>query len=124
MKKSQLFIQFPEYYLVILTILAMYKQPIMVSVVLASIIVLLVLQIIYQNWVTGFIFAAVLFFINLFFLGALISELSEFSELTAAAVQLISVGLTIVIVNFMASGVMIYKYGFIEEKGIFDRPAL
>lgn len=96
----------------------------MVTVVLVSIIVLLVLQIIYQNRVTGFIFAAVLFFTSLFFMGALIFELSEFSELTTAAMQLISVGLTIVIVNFIASGVMIYKYGFTEEKGKFKKPAL
>ena len=113
---KSLLLNSPNYYLLILTIIAIFKQPIAVTIALALLIVLLVLQIIFQNRITGFIFASVFFLINLYFLGALFSEFNEFSELNAAAIQLIFVGLTVVIINFCASGVMIYKYGFYDGR--------
>lgn len=110
-----LLLKFPEYYLVMLTILAVYKQPFVVALVPLGLIILLVLQIIYQNKITGFIIAGIFFFVNLYMLGALISEFKEFTEVNAAATTLLSVGLTLIIFNFFVSIVMIYKYGFFEK---------
>ena len=107
-----LLLKMPEYYLVVLAILAVYKQPLVATLVLMGIVAVLVAQIIYQNKISGFIIAGIFLFVNFYMLGALISEFNEFSEVNAAAIKLLSVGLLIITINLITAGIMIYKYGF------------
>lgn len=53
----------------------------------------------------------VLFFlVNLYFLGALMSEFNEFTGLNNSATQLLLVGLPVWMINLVLSLTMIYKY--------------
>ena len=108
---SQILLKFPEYYLVILAILAVYKQPLVVTLVLIGIVALLVLQILFQSRISGFIIAGIFLFVNFYMLGALISEFNEFPEVNSAAIKLLFVGLSTIIINLIAAGIMLYKYG-------------
>lgn len=109
---KSILLKIPEYYLVVLAILAVYKQPLVVTLVLIGIVAVLVAQIIYQNKISGFIIAGIFLLVNIYMLGALISEFNEFSEVNAAAIKLLSVGLSTITINLIAAGIMIYKYGF------------
>ena len=107
---KKVLLRFPEYYLVILVLVAAYKQPAIITVVLLALTGTLVLQIIYQNRILGWILATSLILINLYFLGALLSEFREFAVINERAVNLLLVGIPVVVLNFLAGGVMIYKY--------------
>ena len=102
--------KFPEYYLIMLVVLAGYSPPFNIHPICIGIMLLLILQIVLKNKTSGLILGALFFLINLFFLGALIAEFNEFTELTASAIQLIGVGLIIWIVNLTISLLMISKY--------------
>ena len=107
---------FPEYYLIILALLAAYKQSAVMTVILLSIAVILILQIIFQSRAVGLLLAVILILINIFFLGALISEFSEFRVINDRTVNLLLVGIPLLALNFLAGGVMIYKYGYKSDR--------
>jgi len=107
---KKLFFKLPEYYLIILAVLAGYAPPLYINPIFIGIVVILILQIIFKNRISGILLGLLFFVINLFFLGALLSEFNEFNEFNNSAKQLLLVGLTIWIVNIILSMTMIYKY--------------
>ena len=105
-----IFFKLPEYYLLILAILAGYSPSFSINPIFVGIVILLILQIILKNTISGLLLGILFFLTNLYFLGALLSEFSEFTEFNNSAKQLLFVGLTIWIVNFTLSLTLIYKY--------------
>lgn len=116
MKKQ--FFKLPEYYLIILVILAGYSPPFYINPIFIGIIGILILQIIFKNRILGISLGIIFFLVNLFFLGALLSEFNEFTEFNNTAKQLLFVGLTIWIVNIIASITMVYNYSINGFKNI------
>ena len=104
------FLKFPEYYLLILAILAGYSPPFYINPIFIGIMIILILQIIYKNRILGLVFGGFFLLINLYMLGALISEFNEFTEFNTNAKQLLFVGLTLWVLNITTSLIMIYKY--------------
>ena len=107
--KSLLF-KLPEYCLLLIVLLATYSPPFTINPFFVGVVMLLVFQIIFQNRVLGFVLGMLFFLVNLFFLGALLSEFREFTEFNNAAKQLLVVGLLIWIMNIVLSSTMMYKY--------------
>ena len=107
---KQHLIQFPEYYLIVLVLVTGYTPPLSFSpfsLVLAAVVVL---QIRFKNKVFGLLLGILFFMINLYMLGALISEFNEFTTFNSKAKELLFVGLSLWMVNLLASILMIYKY--------------
>lgn len=102
--------KFPEYYLIMLVVLAGYSPPFNIHPICIGIMLLLILQIVLKNKTSGLILGALFFLINLFFLGALIAEINEFTKLTTSAIKLLIAGFIIWIANLTTALVMIYKY--------------
>lgn len=99
----------PEYYVIALAVLAGYVPPFYVNPICIAVVVFLIFQIISKNRVTGSILSIILFFANLYFIAAV---LSEFMEFTTDANQLLFMGILIWTVNFIASVLMFLKYAF------------
>ena len=107
---KKILFKLPEYYLIVLVILAGYSPPFYINPIFIGIAGIFILQIIFKNRILGISLGILFFLINLYFLGALISEFNEFTEFNNKAKQLLFVGLTIWIVNMILSLTMIYKY--------------
>ncbi|WP_299212316.1 hypothetical protein [uncultured Dokdonia sp.] len=114
--KKQLFLQFPEYYLLILTILGGYTPPFSFNPIFIGILGMLILLMIFKNKIVGIVLGSLFLLINLYMLGALISELSEFTVFNTAAKNLVFVGFTLWSLNMLAAVTMIYKYAFMDLK--------
>ena len=95
---------------IILTVLAGYSPPFYIHPIFIGIVGILILQILFKNRFLGLISRILFFLVNLYFLGALLTEFYEFTEFNNSAKQLLFVGLTIWAVNFTASLTMSYKY--------------
>jgi hypothetical protein len=91
--------------------LAGYTPPFSIQLFHIILIVILALQIYFANIVSGLLFSGLIFFFNLFFLVAVISEFNDFTEFNSEAQQLLFVGLSIWIFNMIASIAMMYRYG-------------
>ncbi|GGG31900.1 hypothetical protein GCM10011344_36060 [Dokdonia pacifica] len=100
----------PEYIVLIMVFLAGYTPPFYINPICIGIIVMLILQILYKNRILGLLIGTLYFLINLYFLGALLSEFNEFTTFNHSAKQLLIVGVSIWIINMIASSLMIYKY--------------
>lgn len=100
----------PEYYLIVFVILAGYMPPFYINPICVGIVGVLIFQIIFKNRILGILLGIIFFLVNLYFLGALLSEFNEFKEFNNSAKELLFVGLTIWIVNIILSLTMIYKY--------------
>ncbi len=107
---KKVFFKLPEYYLIILAILAGYSPPFYINPIFIAIVAILILQIIFKNRMFGMILGIFFFLVNLYFIGALLSEVSEFPAFNRGAMELLFVGLIIWIVNMVFSLTMIYKY--------------
>jgi len=107
--KSTLF-KLPEYYLILLVVLAGYTPPLAVNPIFIGIAVVLILQLFFKNRIAGLLLGSLFFLINLYFLGAVLSEFNEFTVVDFSAKHLLAVGLTIWLLNSTASFMMIYKY--------------
>ena len=114
-KVKQILMKFPEYYLVVLTILVGYTPPFGFSLISIGLAAVLIFQIVFKNKISGLIIASIFLLINLYMLGALISEFNEFPEFNNSAKQLLFVGLSLWSLNILSSGVMIYKYSKTES---------
>jgi hypothetical protein len=111
MKKiKQILMKFPEYYLIVLIILAGYTPPFTFNPMFVGLACIPILQIIFKNKISGLIIAILFLLANLFMLGALISELREFTEFNNSAKQLLVGGLSLWCFNMFAFSVMLYKY--------------
>lgn len=102
----------PEYYLIILVLLAGFTPPFSVSPVSVGCAIALVLQIIYKNRKTGLIIAGLFVVVNLGTVMALIAELGEFSIYSTQAWNLVFGGLTLIVLNFAVAGIMFYRYAY------------
>lgn len=111
MKKiKQNLIKFPEYYLIVLAVLCGYTPPFTLNILSLVFIAILISQIVFKNKILGLIISSIFLLINLFMLGALISELNEFTEFNIKAKQLLFGGLSLWCLNMLSSSIMIYKY--------------
>lgn len=100
----------PEFALLVMVVLAGYNPPFSINPFFGLIILLLLLQIIFNNRVSGLLLGGVSLLGSLFFLGALLAEFHEFPEFNKAASELILVGLGIWILFTTLSLLMMYKY--------------
>lgn len=107
-----IYFKLPEYYVIALAVLAGYTPPFYVNPICIAVVVFLIFQIISKNRVTGSILSIILFFANLYFIAAVLSEFMEFTEFTTEAKQLLFMGILIWTVNFIASVLMFLKYVF------------
>lgn len=109
-KATHFLMNFPEYYIIVLILLAGYSPPFTFNPLLILLAGILLLQIIFKNRISGLIIAGIFILINLFMLGAFFSEFGEFQELNNDAKQLLLGGLSLWGINMMLSAMMIYKY--------------
>lgn len=117
MKKTiKILKEFPEYYLVLLMLLAGYIPPLTINPICLIIALFLVFQIIYKNVFSGFILTAIFLIANIYFLGALISEFNEFKVFNHDSKQLLFVGLSIFCFNIFVIAVMIYNYSISTKR--------
>jgi uncharacterized membrane protein len=107
--KASLF-KVPEYYLLILLLLAGYTSPFSFNPIFGIGAVILLLQIVFRNRIAGLVIGSLFFLGNLYFLGALLSEFAEFSSMTGSAASLLLMGLLIWTTNLLASVGMLYNY--------------
>lgn len=107
---TKIVFKLPEYYLIVFVILAGYMPPFYINPICVGIVGVLIFQIIFKNRISGILLGIIFFLVNLYFLGALLSEFNEFKEFNNSAKELLFVGLTIWIVNIILSLTMIYKY--------------
>jgi hypothetical protein len=111
-KLKSLLFKFPEYYLVLLVLLSGFKPPFYFAPLAIGLATLLVIQIYLKNNILGFSMAVLFLLGNIFLLFAVISEFNEFVALNARTIQLLVGGMMLFIINGLAAGIMIYKYGF------------
>jgi uncharacterized membrane protein len=107
--KASLF-KVPEYYLLILLLLAGYTPPFSFNPIFGIGAVILLLQIVFRNRIAGLVIGSLFFLGNLYFLGALLSEFAEFSSMTGSAASLLLMGMLIWTANLLASVGMLYNY--------------
>jgi uncharacterized membrane protein len=107
--KASLF-KVPEYYLLILLLLAGYTSPFSFNPIFGIGAVILLLQIVFRNRIAGLVIGSLFFLGNLYFLGALLSEFAEFSSMTGSAASLLLMGMLIWTANLLASVGMLYNY--------------
>lgn len=103
-------LKLPEYYLIMAAILAGYAPPFSINPFFIGIVGILILQILFKNKISGIALGSLFFLINLFFLGALLSEFNEFPKSHYKAKLLLVVGLGIWMLNMFFALLMIYKY--------------
>lgn len=114
-KLKSLLFKFPEYYLVLLVLLSGFKPPFYFAPLAIGLAILVVVQIYFKNNILGIGMAVLFSLANIFLLFAVISEFNEFQLLNAVAIQLLAGGTLLFIINGLAAGIMIYKYGFAEK---------
>ena len=102
--------QLPEYLLAVLAVFGGYTFPFSFNPFLMVIAFVLILQIIFKARLSGILLGCIIFFLNLYMLGALFSEFNEFPFANNASTHMLLVGLSLWTVVFISSGTMIYKY--------------
>ena len=107
---KQFIIQLPEYYLIILTILASFILPLSLNSFAIGLAVVLTLQIIFKSKTFGFIIASLFLIANLFMLIALTTGMNEFPKFNANAKDLLFVGSLLLGFNIFISALMFAKY--------------
>ncbi|MEN8817811.1 MAG: hypothetical protein ABF274_13200 [Nonlabens sp.] len=115
MIKNILF-KLPEYYFIIIVFAAGYTPPFSISLLYIVLIAALGLQIYFANKVSGLLIGGLIFFFNIFFLVAVVSEFNDFIEFNSEAQQLLFVGLLIWLLNMVASVTMIYRYSKMKTR--------
>lgn len=108
-KTKQIVMRLPEYYILILAILAGYKPPFSFTPISIGLAAIMIFQIFYKNKISGLVISVLFLLINLLMLFALISELKEFSTFNNEAQQLLFGGLLIWLTNLLFGGLMFYK---------------
>lgn len=109
-KHTHILLQLPEYYLIVLAILAGYTPPFLVNPFAIAIVSILVLQIIYKNKIAGHLIASLFLIGNLVMLFALTAGLNEFPKFNAHAKELLFGGLLLLGFNIVVSLLMLVKY--------------
>ena len=109
-KLKTTFLKLPEYYFIVLAILAGYTPPFGFNPIFMAIVIGLLVQIFFRNRIAGLALGGLFFLVNLLFLGALISEYREFAEFTDDAQKLIFVGMAVWIANLIFITAMTLNY--------------
>ena len=109
-KHKNIIAQIPEYYLIILSLIACYTLPYTIKIIAIVIAVILTLQIIFKNKTIGHIIASLFLIGNLAMLFALTSDLNEFPRFNANANELLLGGFLLFGFNLYISGLMLFKY--------------
>ena len=106
--KSQI-IKYPEVYFILISILAAYKPGFTFNWTILVFGIAFLLQLTFQNLKFGVFLAAAALLVNLLMLAALISELSEFSVINTAALELLIGGSLFWLLNMFFTGLLFYK---------------
>ena len=77
---------------------------------LLGVSIVIILQILFQNRITGLIIGFGLISITLYMFGALMSEFSEFTEFNQQAQKLLFVGMSLWTITMLAAVSLIFKY--------------
>ncbi|HSQ86486.1 MAG TPA: hypothetical protein VLM43_17380 [Desulfobacterales bacterium] len=115
MKSS--FLKLPEYYFIMLVVFSGYSPPFHLNPVFIGISVILILQIIIKNRISGLAIGILLLIVNLYMLGALLSEFHEFVGSNPNANQLILAGMGIWLANTIMCLTMIFRYSKSGDQG-------
>jgi hypothetical protein len=107
---KQLLLKFPEYLLIAAVIFYWGSTGVVMNLVAIVLIVVLILQLIFQNRIIGLLVSSLIIMGCLYMLLALISELNEFQTFNAEARKLLFVGLSYFISIMFVAGLMINKY--------------
>lgn len=110
-----IFKKIPEYYLIVLILLAGYTPPITVNTLSLVLVGVLILQIIYKNRLSGLLLTGLAGILNIVMLFALLSEVNEFVTFTTEARNLLVVGIPLFILNTLAIFFMFQKYFYTEQ---------
>jgi len=109
-KYKQMLIHLPEYYLIVLALMAGFTPPFTMNPIALVIVGILALQIIFKNKIAGHLIASLFLIGNLVMLLALTSELNEFPKFNAHAKELLFGGLILLGFNIFISALMFVKY--------------
>ena len=109
-KYKQILIQIPEYYLIVLALLAAYTLPFSIKPIAIVLAVIFTLQIIYKNKTTGHIIASLFLIGNFFMLFVFTSNLNELPRFNVHAKELLFGGLLLLGFNILISALMLIKY--------------
>jgi hypothetical protein len=100
----------PEYYVLILCLLAAYTPPFSFNPIFIALGALIVLQIIFKKRGTGLILGLSFLGMNFLFLLALLSELAEMSSIPMNSSAMAWGGFSLLFLNFAVAAILIYKY--------------
>lgn len=109
----------PELYLIFLVIFSSSSDKLQLNPIAIGLVVILFLQIVFKNKVSGLVIASLFIILNLYMLAAVSSEFNEFTIINAEAQQLRAVGLLLFILNSTMAGCMMYKY-LRKEEGAYE----
>ena len=113
----QIIIGLPEYYLIALVIILgfIHPFPINLSPTIVGLIIIIFLQIVFKNKISGYIIASLFILVNLYMLGVLVSEIVESSTFDTSAKQLLFGGTLFFGFNLFISVLMIFKYAISDK---------
>ncbi|MEQ8907617.1 MAG: hypothetical protein RIC95_00360 [Vicingaceae bacterium] len=114
-KLKHFFLSHPESYLMAICLMGGYTPPFHFSFLCLAFTALLALQLYFKTKYSGLAIGGLFLLLNLFFLGALISEASEFSEISTKLLQLLGVGGLIWGVNLLFSALVLRKYALVKN---------
>lgn len=106
---KNLYANLPEFYFLAVIFLLGYKPPFGLSTLTMILMAIVFVLIIFKNKVVWSIIAGLFIIVNLYMIGALISEFSEFPSFVTGAQQLILAGTVIIFVNIAMGGVLLIK---------------
>lgn len=99
----------PEFYLVVISMLAGYKPPFIFSPLALVLAAIVIFQLSTRQRVLGLVISGLFLMLNFCLVFALISELNEFAQFSGEAMRLAAGGTLLCIVNFFFGGWMFYK---------------
>ena len=102
--------KFSEYYLLFISLLSGYDVPFSFSYFSIGLAIVIAIQIALNSQIFGAILTVLFVLLNLYMIGALLSEFGEFNIVNGAAWKLLTVGLGFGSVNMFVSLLMYYKY--------------
>jgi len=109
-KFKRIALQLPEYLLIAAVIFYWISSALVFNPLAIGLIIVMFLQIIFKNRITGLVIPGLLIMACFYMLLALMSEFNEFPTFNADARKLLVVGLSFFISIVLISGLMIYKY--------------
>lgn len=113
---KNIILQLPEYYILIVVFLTDFTPPFNFNLISVGLGVIVFLQIIFQNRMTGMFIATLFLLINLYMPFALMWEFRNITSANSGSMYFLLTGFSIILLNLLFSSLMIYKYIKQEEK--------